>query len=85
MYRWLTGDTEAKVEYLARANEFIGAGQGDMVANVSQKLIVEATESNPQVVLELSVISIQAQEGAKVGRRSFAPGLNRFIQRISGW
>jgi hypothetical protein len=67
---WLDGDEEARLEFYALAGRLVASGQGQRVAEAAQYLL--GTIPDGEDFRELSLISIQAQQG--VPPRLSGPG-----------
>jgi len=83
---WLAGSPEARHRFTALASELIKCGQSPRVVNVAQRLLGEINSTSRPEFPILSELAIRAQkEERPVARTAPAPGLKRFISRLTDW
>ena len=82
---WLEGSDEARLRFTELANEKLGSGESEAVANSTQRLLASVTTASPEFAT-LSELTIRAQKTpGKRQTSGFAPGLKSFVARLGGW
>ena len=83
---WLAGSPEARQRFGDLANELLRNGQPQRVVDVCQKLLGSVgTVTRPEFPI-LSELSIRAQDAQRqIAAPVFAPGIKRFVNRLTGW
>jgi hypothetical protein len=83
---WLAGSPEAQQRFTTLANELLQKGQSQRVVDACHKLLGSiGTPTRPEFPI-LSELSIRAQNAQKtLAAPEFAPGIKRFLDRLTGW
>jgi hypothetical protein len=83
---WIAGSPEARHRFTALANELLDRGESQRVIDACQRLLGSIrSPARPEFPI-LSELSIRAQKTQqKLTGPEFAPGLKRFISRLTGW